>query len=121
MSLRALATDLRVHNMHLRMPFRYGIVTLTALPHLFVTLEAEVDGKRARGIAADHLPPKWFTKNPSTHFRDDLVEMVDCIRAACRHAQEAGAHETVFDWWGHVYGLQKNWAAKAYPPLLWGF
>ena len=122
MSVRALSVDLRVHNMHLRMPFRYGIVTLTALPHLFVTLEAEIDGKRQRGVAADHLPPKWFTKNPSTHFRDDLKDMTDCIRAACRHAQEAGEHETVFDWWGHVYGLQKNWAAATtHPPLLWGF
>jgi hypothetical protein len=44
------------------MPFRYGIVTLSALPHLFLKVEAEIDGRRQVGIAADHLPPKWFTK-----------------------------------------------------------
>jgi hypothetical protein len=44
MSVRVRATDLRVLPMHTRMPFRYGIATLTTLPHLFVRVEAEIDG-----------------------------------------------------------------------------
>jgi hypothetical protein len=53
--LRVLGTDLHVVNMRLRMPFRYGIVTVTALPHLFVRAEIEIDGDRHVGVSADHL------------------------------------------------------------------
>ena len=28
------------------------------------------------GLAADNLPPKWFTKNPETLFEVDLAEMI---------------------------------------------
>src|SRR5215213_1176354 len=61
MSLRVRATDMRVLPMHTRMPFRYGIATLTALPHLFVRVEAEIDGVSCVGVASDGLVPKWFT------------------------------------------------------------
>lgn len=55
-------TDLHILTMRSRMPFRYGVATLTALPHLFVRVELEVDGRRQAGIAAEGLAPKWFTK-----------------------------------------------------------
>ncbi len=32
-------------NMKTRMPFRYGIATLSALPHVFLALTVQVDGK----------------------------------------------------------------------------
>ena len=64
MSIRVLAAEPFVLNMRTRMPFRYGIVTLAALPHLFLKVEAEIDGRRQVGVSADHLPPKWLTKDP---------------------------------------------------------
>jgi hypothetical protein len=48
-----------------RLPFKCGIVTMTRTPHAFVRIWLEVDGKPATGIAADHLPPKRFTKDPA--------------------------------------------------------
>jgi len=75
MSLRIEHIDLNVLNMRTRMPFKYGIATLTALPHLFVRARVNIDGKIQHGVASDGLPPKWFTKNPDTHVRDDLAEM----------------------------------------------
>lgn len=45
----------------LRMPFRFGIVTLTHAPQAFLRLTLE-DG--STGIAAEMLAPKWFDKNP---------------------------------------------------------
>lgn len=108
--------------MRVRMPFRYGIVTLEALPHLFVRADCELDGQAVRGISAEHLPPKWFTKNPESHVKDDLVEMIECIRAACSHAVDVGAQDTPAAWWKCVYDSQSRWAAnKPHPPLLWGF
>jgi hypothetical protein len=109
-------------NVRARLPFRYGIVTMTDMPHLFVKVHAEIDGKRATGVAADHLPPKWFTKNPTSHYRDDLVDMIDVIHMACDHALAAKGVWSVFEWWERVYAEQKKSAAKKnYPPLLWGF
>jgi hypothetical protein len=43
MSVRVLRTEMRALPMRTRMPFRYGITTLTALPHLFVRVDAEID------------------------------------------------------------------------------
>jgi hypothetical protein len=122
MSLSIRDIDLRIVNMRARMPFRFGIVTMTALPHLFLRAECKIDGQLQTGIAADHLPPKWFTKDPNTHFRDDLTDMIDVIRLACSHALSAGPHATVFDLWNTIYAAQKAvGTSKGYPPLLWGF
>src|SRR5687768_7714785 len=119
MPLRVLGTDLHVVNMRLRMPFRFGIATLTALPHLFVRAEVEIDGVRHVGLAADHLALKWFTKNPETHARDDLAEMRRVIETACDVARAAGKHRSVFDWWVHTYQGQAAWAGGwGIPPLL---
>ena len=115
-------TELRVLNMHSRMPFRYGIATMTALPHLFVRVLLELDGHQQWGIAADHLPPKWFTKDPQTLFRDEIDSMLAVITQACQFATELPAAPTVFTFWQQLYARQKAWAAgTAYPPLLWGF
>ncbi len=119
MSVRVLSTEQHVVNMYMRMPFRFGIVTLTALPHLFLTAEVEVNGRRATGVAADHLALKWFTKDPQTHVRDDLEDMRKVIDSACAIAAGTGRHRTVFDWWLHTYQAQAAWAGGwSYPPLL---
>ena len=122
MSIRLLDFDLHILNMRNRMPFRYGIVTMTALPHLFLQARVDVDGKQAAGIAAEGLAPKWFTKVPDSSTAQDIAEMLDVVQAACRHAQEAGAADTVFDLWQAAYRAQAAWAAgTSYPPLLWSF
>ena len=90
MPLRVLGTELRVVNMRLRIPFRYGIVTVTELPHVILCAEVEIEGDRHVGLAADHLALKWFTKNPESHARDDLAEMRRVIETACDVARAAG-------------------------------
>ena len=122
MSIRLLNFDLHILNMHNRMPFRYGIVTMTALPHLFLQVRVVVDGKQADGIAAEGLAPKWFTKVPDSSMAQDIAEMLDVVQAACRHASEAGAADSVFELWQAAYQAQEDWAAGTdYPPLLWAF
>ncbi len=44
MNITVKKTSLHVLNMWTRMPFKYGLVTLTALPHVFLRLEPEIDG-----------------------------------------------------------------------------
>jgi hypothetical protein len=122
MSVRVCDTDLRALPMRARMPFRYGIATLTALPHLFVHVAAEIDGRVYQGVAADGLAPKWFTKHPATTTEHDIAEMLAVVRAACGFAAEAGAAPTVFELWRRIYDAQLAWGAEqGFPPLLSGF
>jgi hypothetical protein len=105
-----------------RMPFRYGIATLTALPHLFVEMQLEIDGKAHRGAAAENLAPKWFTKNPDSTPQQDIAEMLTVIRSACGFAASAGEAASVFELWRTIYDEQSRWgAAENLPPLLVNF
>jgi hypothetical protein len=117
--IRVLDTDLYVLNMHTRMPFRYGITTLTAVPHLFVRATVEIDGKRQVGLSADHLPPKWFTKNPDTSPREDIAGLLEVISAARDVARATPKQETVFGYWRRMYEAMSAWGGGwAKPPLL---
>ena len=122
MGISVEKVDLHVLNMHTRFPFKYGIASLVALPHLFVRVTVKVDGKSEVGLAADGLPPKWFTKNPEAPFTEDLDEMLAVIWQACRLAEGMDEATTVFDLWDRVYKAQAEWAkSTSYPPLLWAF
>ncbi len=101
-----------------RMPFRYGIVTMTEVPHVILRLTFELDGKTHEGLAADHLPPKWFTKDPSRALAEEIDEMLVVIRAAVASARTIRA-ETPFQFWQQLYAAQGSWgAAHKIPPLL---
>jgi hypothetical protein len=122
MPLRLLSTSLHSINLRTRIPFKFGIATMTAAPHLFVRMVMEVDGAESIGISADFLPPKWFTKNPATSYEDDRREMMAVITAAAKNARSLPATSNAFDFWQLLYAAQKNWAReKTYPPLLWNF
>ena len=122
MAISVKKIELHVINMHTRFPFKYGIASLVALPHLFVRATVNIDRTSEVGLAADGLPPKWFTKNPTAPFTEDLDEMLAVIRHACKSAEQVDQASTVFDFWQRLYKLQSVWAATtAYPPLLWAF
>ncbi len=116
--------DIQMHvlNMRTRFPFKYGIASLVAVPHLFVRATVRVDGERVVGITSEGLPPKWFTKNPETSFETDLDDMLEVIDKASAFCLETAEGKTVFDLWTKIYEAQAEWAsATAHPPLLWGF
>ena len=114
--------ELRKVEISTRMPFRYGIATLTAVPYLMVFAEFEVDGQRCNGIAADILPPKWFTKQPEASIEDEIAEMLMVIRTACSSAMQITVRKDVYSWWQDIYQRQmSNSALGNRPPLLKGF
>ncbi len=122
MRLQIRQIELTLLNMRTRMPFRYGIVSMTTLPHLFVQCKVEVDGRLESGVAADGLAPKWFTKDPATSLRHDWEEMLHVIESACGPALQSEGADTVFDLWQTLYEAQARWAeAENVPPLLAGF
>jgi hypothetical protein len=122
MAIRILDFNLAIQNIHTRIPFRYGIAELIAVPHLFVRLLCEVDGRTHWGFSADSLIPKWFTKNLHSTYQDDLDEMLDVIQHACQVAAHLNQVESTFELWQRVSDAQEAWASESgYPALLWNF
>jgi hypothetical protein len=109
-----------VRHTRTRFPFRYGIASMTEVPHLFVRTKVTVAGKSSFGLSAEGLPPKWFTKDPATTFDQDLPEMLQVISHASKLAERI-AHVPVsfFDFWRELYREQSAWAdARHTAPLL---
>lgn len=112
--------DFFVRNTRTRFPFRYGIASMTEVPHLFVRCRVMVDGVLTTGLASEGLPPKWFTKDPATVFEQDLRSMYEVIAhaasAGCSQGREA---RSFFAWWRELYGAQAAWGkARGHPGLL---
>ena len=55
---------------------------MTSLPHVFLCIDLNIDGKVVKGISSEGLPPKWFTKNSETSFEEDLPEMLTVLKMA---------------------------------------
>src|SRR2546422_3467761 len=107
-----------VRHTRTRFPFRYGIASMTDVPHLFVRTTVTVAGKSSLGLSAEGLPPKWFTKNPATTFEQDLPEMLAVISHAAKLAERI-APVSFFDFWRELYRQQSDWAdARHIAPLL---
>ncbi len=122
MNIAVERTELFLRNLTLRIPFRFGIVLMTHTPHLVVRLTARINGQTVRGHAADNLIPKWFTKDPTKEYRDEIDDMFEVIDHASAAAAQAGEVASAFALWQHVWRAQEKWArAKNVPPLLAGF
>ena len=69
--------------MRLRLPFRFGVVTLTECPQAFVRARIELaDGRSAWGGAAELMAPKWFDKNLALTNDDNFEQLRDVLRLA---------------------------------------
>ena len=70
----------------LRMPFRFGVVTLREAPQAFVRVRIEDgQGRSAWGASAELLAPKWFDKNLALTNEQNF----DQLRLALRLAADA--------------------------------
>lgn len=70
-------------DVYLRMPFRFGSVTLTHEPEAFARVRIRTeDGKEGWGIAAEALAPKWFDKDPNLSNEENFDQLRDAIRFA---------------------------------------
>ncbi len=117
MQIKIHSIDFQRHDISTRMPFRYGITTMTHLPHLFVRVEAGFSGKSQMGISADHLPPKWFTKDPDKDPLEEIDEMLAVIEKAGEFARSLTS-ESVYGFWYELYQRQSTWARWQGIPLL---
>ncbi len=75
----------------LRLPFRFGVVTLHEAPQAFLRAEIETEaGDRAIGVAAELMVPKWFDKSPDLSNEQNF----DQLRAAILTARSLYLQET---------------------------
>ena len=75
--------DLFERDVRLRMPFRFGIVTLTEAPQAFARVRIRLEnGAEAEGAAAEMLVPKWFDKNPALSNEDNLEQLRSSLALA---------------------------------------
>ena len=66
---------------------------------MVVDVEA-ADGRRVRGYAGDNLAPKWFDKDPSRSFRDNVRDELAAIRIAHQaYLEAAKVPRSVFQIW----------------------
>src|SRR5205823_3682977 len=67
----------------LRLPFRFGVVTLTQCPQAFVRARIEfANGQGAWGAAAEMMAPKWFDKNLQLSNEDNFEQLREVLRMA---------------------------------------
>ncbi len=92
--LTVRAVDLGVRPVRLRLPFRFGAVTLSACPQLFVRVTVEVAGQigTATGFAAEMMVPKWFDKRAGHSHADNVLGLARSVeRAAAAYLNDAPA------------------------------
>jgi hypothetical protein len=110
---RVARIELLERDVRLRMPFRFGVVTLTESPQAFVRARIRLeDGREATGAAAELLAPKWFDKDPALTNEDN----VDQLRATLALAREAYlAHEPRTAW---AHAMPGRGLVENYGPAL---
>ena len=83
--LKLLAADFFERPVTLRLPFRFGVVTLREAPQLFVRARVKLaDGREGDGVAAEMLAPKWFDKSPVLSNEDNFDQLRRSLALARR-------------------------------------
>jgi L-alanine-DL-glutamate epimerase-like enolase superfamily enzyme len=93
-------------DVRLRMPFRFGVATLTEAPQAFVRARIRLEnGTEAEGGAAELLVPKWFDKDPSLSHEQNFDQLRTSL-ALARDAYLASGKNTAFGHFIDAYGPQ---------------
>ncbi|MDH3321024.1 MAG: mandelate racemase [Betaproteobacteria bacterium] len=97
---RIAEIELKERDVTLRMPFRFGVVTLTEAPQAYARARIRLDdGREAEGAAAELLAPKWFDKDPALSNEDNCEQLRGSLAAAravylAHEARTAWAHSS---------------------------
>ncbi len=98
--------ELYERDVKLRMPFRFGVATLTEAPQAFVRARIRLEnGTEAEGGAAELLAPKWFDKDPALS-NEQNYDQLRASLALARDAYLASGENTAFGHSIDIYGTQ---------------
>ena len=110
--LRVTEIALFERDVHLRLPFRFGVVTLTEAPQAFARVRIQLaDGREAAGVAAEVLAPKWFDKDLRLSNDDNFDQLRGALAIAAR-LYRAAPSTSAFGLFQGCYRAQIAEAAK---------
>ena len=106
----------------LRMPFRFGVVTLTEGLQAYLRVRVRLDdGREGCGYAAEALVAKWFDKSPALSDGDNVEQLRKAIEIAGT-AYRSAPPSTAFDLYAENYRHQiDSGRALGLPPLAAGY
>lgn len=84
MQLRVVSVDLFERHVTLRLPFRFGVATVTQCPQAFVQVQIEAGSKRFKGATAELMVPKWFDKSPGLTHEQNFEQLRQALRNAAQ-------------------------------------
>jgi hypothetical protein len=118
--LELIDIELFERPVHLRLPFKFGVVTLTHCPQAFVRVQVRTaGGKIVHGGAAEVMAPKWFDKNLALSNEDNFNQLRDVLRIAKQAYLSDKKPATSFEHFARHYDAQKFICAqRGYNSLL---
>ncbi|MGE4618335.1 MAG: enolase C-terminal domain-like protein [Planctomycetota bacterium] len=122
MQIRVTGVDLELQNCNTRIPFRFGVHTLTEAPMALVKVQAETsDGTSLAGWSSELLVPRWFEKNLDRTVEDDIASLIDSIHRSAEILTD-GTLASVFDhYWRMLEGRVLSVPVTAEDRLTRGF
>jgi hypothetical protein len=117
--LRVLGVELFEQPFRLRMPFRFGVITVTQGVQAFARVQVRLeDGREGDGYAAEALGAKWFDKNPALSDEQNVEQLRKSIELAGA-AYRAAPPMTAFDLFAeHHHAQLAAGSAIGLPPLV---
>jgi len=118
--LRIRELQLFERPVRLRLPFRFGVVTLTECPQAFVRARLELPDRRTGwGAAAELMAPKWFDKNLQLTNEDNFEQLRTVLRTAREAYLADSTPATAFGHFARHHGAhQADSARRGFNPLL---
>jgi hypothetical protein len=122
MRFRVTAVERFEWDFTLRMPFRFGVITVRdGIQGVLRARIRTADGREGWGIAAETLAAKWFDKNPALSDADNQHQLRRTLELAEAQALAAGDNTA----WGHyadgVTDHVAACAAEGLDPLVASF
>ncbi|HYF42926.1 MAG TPA: enolase C-terminal domain-like protein [Ramlibacter sp.] len=112
--------ELSERPVRLRLPFRFGVVTLTECPQAFARVRIEdAAGRSAWGAGAELMAPKWFDKDLALSNEDNFDQLRSVLLLAREAYLSDASPATAFAHFArHHDAHQAACAGRGYNPLL---
>ncbi|BBK31719.1 mandelate racemase [Allostella humosa] len=113
------AVDLFEWPYRLRLPFRFGVITVTHGRQAVVRVRIRLaDGRSAEGMAAEALAAKWFDKSPELSDAQNLEQLRAALEIATGLYRSSGPKTPFRMFADHYVEQQQEGARRRLPPLV---
>src|SRR6185295_10893093 len=104
--VKLAAVECFERDVKLRLPFRFGVITVTQVTQAVIRATIELEGgRRSVGVAAENLAAKWFDKNPVFSDAQNLEQLRQSLALAIAGYRPKG-WSTPFALYSGCYGAQ---------------